>query len=40
MKALLDKIRSEATYIGNGIVKVDSFVNHQIDPALTGAIGA
>jgi xanthine phosphoribosyltransferase len=40
MQALIERIRTEGTYIGNGIIKVDSFVNHQIDPALTMAIGA
>jgi xanthine phosphoribosyltransferase len=40
MKALIDRIKTEGTYIGRGIIKVDSFVNHQIDPALTTAIGA
>ncbi|MBL7200394.1 MAG: xanthine phosphoribosyltransferase [Anaerolineae bacterium] len=39
MKALIERIRKEAVYIGNGIIKVDGFVNHQIDPALTTAIG-
>ncbi|MBN1641484.1 MAG: xanthine phosphoribosyltransferase [Anaerolineae bacterium] len=39
MRALIERIRTEGTYIGNGIIKVDSFVNHQIDPALTMAIG-
>ena len=39
MKALIERIQTEGTYIGNGILKVDSFVNHQIDPALTTAIG-
>jgi xanthine phosphoribosyltransferase len=40
MKALIDRIKAEGTYIGSGIIKVDSFVNHQIDPTLTMAIGA
>lgn len=34
MKALEDKILSDGKYLGNGILKVDSFVNHQVDPAL------
>lgn len=40
MDALIERIQTEGTYIGNGILKVDSFVNHQIDPSLTMAIGA
>jgi xanthine phosphoribosyltransferase len=39
MKALEDKIRAEGQYLGNGILKVDSFVNHQVDPALMQACG-
>lgn len=31
MKALIDKIRNEGEPIGTQIVKVDGFVNHQID---------
>ena len=40
MKALIERINAEGTYIGNGILKVDSFINHQIDPSLTTAIGS
>jgi xanthine phosphoribosyltransferase len=40
MKALIERIQREGTYIGRGIIKVDGFVNHQIDPKLTTAIGA
>jgi xanthine phosphoribosyltransferase len=39
MEALVNRIKAEGTYIGNGIIKVDGFVNHQIDPTLTTAIG-
>ena len=39
MQALIDRIRAEAVHIGRGIIKVDGFVNHQIDPALTMAMG-
>ena len=39
MKALVTKIREEGQYLGNGILKVDSFVNHQLDPNLTMAMG-
>ncbi len=40
MQSLVERIRSEAVYLGNGIIKVDGFVNHQIDPALTMEMGA
>lgn len=39
MQALLERIRNEAEYLGNGIIKVDGFLNHQIDPALTRGMG-
>ncbi|MDX1687855.1 MAG: xanthine phosphoribosyltransferase [Candidatus Promineifilaceae bacterium] len=39
MKALRERIKREATYIGRGIIKVDGFLNHQVDPALTTAMG-
>jgi xanthine phosphoribosyltransferase len=39
MKALVERIRAEGVYLGRGIIKVDGFVNHQIDPGLTTAIG-
>ena len=39
MKILLERIRSEGKYLGNGILKVDSFLNHQLDPELTMAMG-
>lgn len=39
MQALLERIRAEAINLGAGIIKVDSFINHQIDPALTAAMG-
>ena len=32
MQALIERIKAEAVHIGNGIIKVDGFVNHQIDP--------
>lgn len=34
MKALEDKILAEGQNLGQGILKVDSFVNHQVDPVL------
>ena len=39
MKILEDRIRKDGTCIGTEIVKVDSFLNHQLDVALTRAIG-
>jgi len=40
MQNLIEKIKSEASHIGNGIIKVDSFINHQILPELTLEMGA
>ena len=39
MQALIERIRAEALHIGSGIIKVDGFINHQIDPALTTEAG-
>ena len=39
MKLLEDKIRTEGTAIGTDILKVDMFLNHQIDPVLIDEIG-
>jgi xanthine phosphoribosyltransferase len=39
MRALIERIEREAVHIGRGIIKVDGFVNHQIDPALTTQMG-
>jgi xanthine phosphoribosyltransferase len=39
MKALKDRIISDGVAIGTEIVKVDSFLNHQIDVALLSEIG-
>ncbi len=39
MQQLIERIRAEAIYLGNGIIKVDGFLNHQIDPALTVGMG-
>ncbi|UCH27128.1 MAG: xanthine phosphoribosyltransferase [Trueperaceae bacterium] len=39
MQALIDRIRNEGQYLGGGILKVDSFLNHQLDPDLTLAMG-
>jgi len=39
MKELKDRILQEGKNLGNGILKVDGFVNHQVDPALMDACG-
>jgi xanthine phosphoribosyltransferase len=39
MQIFEDRILSEGKYLGNGILKVDSFINHQVDPALMDAAG-
>ena len=39
MEALKQRIRQEGKNLGNGILKVDSFLNHQVDPALMLAAG-
>ncbi len=39
MKELKEKILSEGKVLGNGILKVDSFINHQVDPKLMDECG-
>ncbi len=39
MKALIERIRLEGIYLGRGIVKLDSLINHQLDPQLTFQMG-
>lgn len=39
MKLLEDKIAAEGTVIGSDILKVDMFLNHQIDPLLIDEMG-
>jgi xanthine phosphoribosyltransferase len=39
MQELKDKILKEGKILGNGILKVDSFINHQVDPMLMDACG-
>jgi xanthine phosphoribosyltransferase len=39
MRELEDRILREGRNLGNGILKVDGFVNHQVDPALMDACG-
>jgi xanthine phosphoribosyltransferase len=40
MKELKERIEKEGKNLGRGILKIDSFLNHQLDPALMEAIGA
>lgn len=39
MQELVDRIRTEGQHIGGGIVKVDSFLNHQVDVAFSDRMG-
>ncbi len=39
MRILRERILSEGKHLGRGILKVDSFMNHQIDPALMQSVG-
>jgi xanthine phosphoribosyltransferase len=36
---LIERIQREGKNLGNGILKVDGFINHQVDPALMDACG-
>lgn len=39
MQALIERIQREGRNLGQGILKVDGFVNHQLDPVLTMEMG-
>ncbi len=39
MKALEDRIRADAQILGGNVLKVSSFLNHQIDPDLMTELG-
>jgi xanthine phosphoribosyltransferase len=39
VQILKDKIRAEGVYLGDGILKIDSILNHQMDPSLIKAMG-
>jgi len=39
MKALVERIKAEGQNLGEGILKVDSIVNHQLDPQLMAGMG-
>jgi xanthine phosphoribosyltransferase len=39
MQALKDRILRDGSNLGGGILKVDGFINHQVDPVLMNACG-
>ena len=39
MQELVQRIREEAIHVGGGIVKVDGFLNHRVDPELMRRVG-
>ena len=39
MQKLKDRIRKDGANLGQGILKVDGFINHQVDPALMDECG-
>jgi xanthine phosphoribosyltransferase len=39
MRELVERILADGKNLGNGILKVDSFINHQVDPLLMDACG-
>jgi xanthine phosphoribosyltransferase len=39
MKELIDRILKDGKNLGNGILKVDGFINHQVDPELMNTCG-
>lgn len=39
VQALKEKIRSEGKYLGDGILKIDGILNHQMDPQLVKEMG-
>ena len=40
MKELKERIRTQGKYLGQGILKVDGFINHQVDPILMKSCGS
>lgn len=40
MEMLKERIRREGRVLNSDVLKVDSFLNHQVDPALMRAVGA
>lgn len=39
MQQMIDLIKRKGVNLGNGILKVDSFINHQVDPQIMEAAG-
>ena len=39
MQEFINRIRNEGIHVGGGIVKVDSFINHQVDAGLMYRLG-
>ncbi len=39
MELLQKRIAAEGKILGNGILKIDSLINHQVDPAIMDACG-
>ena len=39
MQELVERIKRDGVYVGGGIIKVDAFLNHQLDAGLMGRIG-
>ena len=39
METLVERIRNEGRNLGRGILKVDGFINHQLDSVLTTEMG-
>lgn len=39
MKELVERIQKDGRVLGEGVLKVDSFVTHQVDPVLMEQIG-
>jgi xanthine phosphoribosyltransferase len=39
MNELVQRIKTDGIYLGKGIIKVDGFLNHQIDSGLVGRMG-
>lgn len=39
MKRLIEQIKKEGSILGNGILKVDSLINHRVDPELMEECG-
>lgn len=39
MQELVERINTEGIHVGGGIVKLDGFLNHQVDPMLTERMG-